>query len=289
MRPRRHARARTEVAAGAIVVALGLLVVFGIPFIRDSRRPPYHPVRQSAQFHSLTAALELHANEFEGYPPSDANDPLGVPYCGAMKLCEGAMGQDLLGMHAQSVFRADGLDRAGTLELYPDDFEVRERAEREANLKARKGPYVQPENANAYRLVDIYGEGATGPFDGDLFVLCDTYVKKRPSGEKTGMPILYYRANPNGLAHDVNDPDNQANIYDYRDNQALLGLGVPGEPNAVHPLVAPRRFYMNTQSDKFVGQSRPYNADKFIFISAGYDGLYGTADDICNFQWKYRE
>ena len=34
---------------------------------------------------------------------------------------------------------------------------------------------------------------------------------------------------------------------------------------------------------------RPYRADSYILISAGYDGLYGTRDDICNFDWKYRE
>jgi hypothetical protein len=27
--------------------------------------------------------------------------------------------------------------------------------------------------------------------------------------------------------------------------------------------------------------------DSYILISAGKDGLYGTADDICNFEWKY--
>jgi hypothetical protein len=100
------------------------------------------------------------------------------------------------------------------------------------------------------------------------------------------MPILYYRANSKGTAHDVNNPDNPENIYDYRDNQILLRLGVPGEPNAGHPLADPKRFYMNTQSNS---TSRPYNVDKFILISAGEDGLYGTADDICNFDWKYRE
>jgi len=35
--------------------------------------------------------------------------------------------------------------------------------------------------------------------------------------------------------------------------------------------------------------SRPHRADTFILISAGQDGQYGTADDICNFEWKYRE
>ena len=46
---------------------------------------------------------------------------------------------------------------------------------------------------------------------------------------------------------------------------------------------------MNTRSDKIVTTNRPVNADKFILISAGYDGEYGTADDICNFEWKYRD
>ncbi|MDI9431838.1 MAG: hypothetical protein QM570_08975 [Planctomycetota bacterium] len=26
-----------------------------------------------------------------------------------------------------------------------------------------------------------------------------------------------------------------------------------------------------------------------IRISAGYDGLYGISDDVCNVTWKYRE
>jgi hypothetical protein len=33
----------------------------------------------------------------------------------------------------------------------------------------------------------------------------------------------------------------------------------------------------------------PSCGDSFILISAGQDGLYGTADDICNFEWKYRK
>jgi hypothetical protein len=34
---------------------------------------------------------------------------------------------------------------------------------------------------------------------------------------------------------------------------------------------------------------RPFRADTFILISAGWDGEYGTADDICNFDWRYQE
>ena len=155
-------------------------------------------------------------------------------------------------------------------------------------LADRKGPYLQEENANAFRLVDVFGKGHTGPFLEDTYVLCDTYEKKRPSGKKTGMPILYYRANTKATAHDVNDPNNPANIYNYRDNQALIELGVPGDSNAVHPLANPKRFYLNTKSDKQTIISKPYRGDSYILLSAGYDGLYGTADDVCNFEWKYR-
>jgi len=68
----------------------------------------------------------------------------------------------------------------------------------------------------------------------------------------------------------------------------LVGLGVPGEPNAVHPLSDPKRFYRDIQGDRISAHSRPYRADSFILISAGYDGLYGAAD-VCTFAWKYRE
>lgn len=271
---------RNHVELVLLLLVLALLLVFW----HASRSHVIYPnnVQQRAQLRSMDAAMELFSNEFEGFPPSDANDPTGAAYCGAMKLAEAVMGRDLCGFRSRSGFRADDLDPNGETTLYPNEPD-------KENLEARKGPYLQRENANTYRLADVYGEGNTGPFDEGLLVLCETYPQKRPSGKKTGMPILYYRARPKGTAHDVNDPDNPANIYDCRDNQVLVGLGVPGEPNAVHPLSDPRRFYRNTMSDKSPGQSRPCRPDSFILLSAGYDGLYGTADDICNITWKYRE
>jgi hypothetical protein len=231
----------------------------------------------------MEAALELFNSQFSHYPPSEANDPAGLPYCGAMKLAEAVMGRDLLGFHRSSAFRADGLDPNTHQSLYPEG------APSADNLKARVGPLLPPENARAFRLVDIYGKGKTGPFPENTLVLCDVYERKRPGGKKTGMPILYYRANRAGTAHDVNNPDNPQNVYSYKDNDALVRLGVPGDPNAVHPLAEPKRFYLNTRGDKVTGSSRPLRSDSFILISAGRDGLYGTADDICNFAWRYRE
>jgi hypothetical protein len=259
-------------------------LVFYFAFVRgkvrinvDRRNAP-----QKGRYGALNAAVELFANEFGSYPPSDANDPTGQPYCGAMKLVEAVIGRDLLGLHVRSAYRVDGLDPNGLKPLYPPKPDA-------ANLKLRKGPFVMAKNANAYRLVDIYGKGNTGPFPEDTLVLCDTYGHKRPSGQKTGMPILYYRADSLGDAHDFNNPDSARNIYHYQDNQALLALGVPGKPGEKHPLADPKRFYQNTLSPKSRATPEPYRRDSFILISAGWDGEYGTADDICNFEWRYRQ
>jgi hypothetical protein len=276
-------------ATGQVVLLFCFLLIL-ILFVLPHCHPHPHPanVPQRAQLHSMEAALELFNCEFDRYPPSDANDAGRLPYCGAMKLAEALMGQDLLGLHSDSIFRRDGLDAAG-MRLYPPDINAPPPRLRDASLKARKGPFLPVETANAFRLVDIYGKGKTGPFPEDTLVLCDTYKRKRPSGKKTGMPILYYRANRAGKAHDVNDPDNPQNIYSYKDNDALVHLGVPDDPNAVHPLADPKRFYLNTRNDRVGAPAQPSRKESFILISAGWDGLYGTADDICNFEWRYHE
>ena len=260
-----------------LFVSLLLLIFFVLPEIH-SNPDRARNIKQCAQFHSCEAALELFANESRHSPPSDANDETGLPYCGAMKLAEALMGQDLWGVHRQSRFRLDGTDPNTGKLLYA-----------RVTLEGRRGPFLPLESARAHRLLDVYGKGKTGPFAEHVHVLCDCYEQERPGGKKTGMPILYYRADVNGTAHDVNAPDNPENIYDYRDNQALIALGVPGKPGKVHPLADPKRFYLNTQSHKSPERPVPYCADRYILISAGRDGLYGTEDDICNFDWKYRK
>jgi len=262
-----------------IFVFVSCLAIFGFVLSHSGPHISYRDAELMAQLNAMNASVKLTAYELDGYPPSEANDSTGRPYCGAMKLTEALMGQDLRGFHIRSAYRADGLDPNSLIPLYPPEPDA-------ANLQLRKGPFLHAGNADAWRLVDIYGKGNTGSFAEDTFVLCDPYARMRPSGEKTGMPILYYRADSSGTAHDVLNPDNPQNIYHYRDNHALVLLGVPGQPGAQHPLADPKRFYLNMQDRK---TSTPYRRYSFILISAGQDGLYGTADDICNFEWKYRK
>ena len=276
-----------------IVILMGLLV----PALNRVRIYA-KTVKQSAQFHSIEAAIELFNNAFDGYPESGGIDSDGMMYCGAMKLCEAMMGQDMLGFHTNSNFRADGCDPVDpTIVLY-DPL---------ADLTARKGPYLPPESADAVPVGEIW---STGPravtsltasdmeFMATSRVLCDVYTRKLTSGKKVGMPILYYKADTTGrgrfhyssVVGAMTPVDNQGNIYSFLDNQDLLDLSMPGASLTYsYPLADPERFYQNTLTDKVPIPPRPFRADTYILISAGYDAEYGTADDIMNFEWKYKE
>jgi type II secretory pathway pseudopilin PulG len=270
-----------------IVILIGLLV----PALNQVRQFAKE-VKQEAQFNSINVAIELFNSEFETFPDSSATGPDGGAYCGAMKLGEAMVGQDLMGFHPHSIFKSDGTDYSGN-KLYSIA------GGGAVDTTARKGPYLPIENANAYRLDDIYAE--TLSFDSSHFVLCDVFgrVTNRNTGKRIGMPILYYKANTANTKHNLDNPDDPDNIYNYKDNQSLVLLGKPWDPPSAggiahrlavetgHP--AGWRFYENTWNDQVTTTVRPYRSDTYILISAGNDGEYGTADDICNFDWRYKQ
>ena len=274
VRSRGQMKGRGLAIAGIAVPAVMLFVLLRWPPVW--RSPPRFT--QKNKFHSINVALELFRAEFDGFPPSDALDPIGLQYCGAMKLAEALMGQDLLGFHPDSRFRIDGTDGVPP-PLGPKTLYV------PATEQERKDyVYLPLENANAYKLQDLYAN--TAGFKKDSIGLCDVYtrVRHRGTGKRAGMPVLYYKADTSKTAHNLNNPDDPDNIYNYRDNHELLGLGVPWDPNEKHPLFTnPKIFYEMTKNRYIRTQSIPHNADSFILISAGYDGLYGTKDDIVNF------
>ncbi|MHC4160381.1 MAG: type II secretion system protein [Planctomycetota bacterium] len=265
-----------------IIILIGLLVP-ALNMVKQYAKR----VRQKAQFHSIDVAMELFNNEWDGYPDSDAQDEIGDAYCGALKLCEAMVGQDLIGFHPDSHFRSDGEDGLGNPLYATPTFDP---ATDPDNLKARK-TYLQLENVHAYRLWNIYGRGGCGPFDEELFVLCDVYnrVRNQDTGKKIGMPILYYKADTSNTMHDPNGPlpepdDDKDYIYNYHDNDELVELGMPWD-STDHPMFTnPEIFYEMTRNRKVqIDSGRPNRADSYILISAGPDGEYGTRDDIFNF------
>ncbi|MEN6337800.1 MAG: type II secretion system protein [Phycisphaerales bacterium] len=284
----RRKRAFTIVELLTVMSIIVILISLLVPALNKARRYAAY-VKQKAMLHSMDAAIELFHNEYGSYPPSDGMDKkvtgTSSPYCGAMKLAEALMGQDLLGFHSNSVFRADGMDVTGTIPLYPA-------SPTSANLKSRMGPYLAAENANAFTMKSIYGTASS--FQLTSYVLCDVYERQMATGEKTGMPILYYKAN---TANNLHDPNNflptidnpNGNIYNYMDNQQLVGLGKPWETSTgTHALARWEQFYRVTQNHMISTARQPYRSDTYILLSAGYDGEYGTVDDIFNFEWRYR-
>jgi type II secretory pathway pseudopilin PulG len=280
-----------------IIVLIGLLV----PALNRVRRYA-KLVKQKAQFHSIGVALDLFNAEYDGYPDSNAYDETGAGYCGAMKLCEAMVGKDLKGFHPNSRFRRDGLDGAGT-QLYPDPLVVPAIVYSE-NLKMRKS-YLQLENANAFSLDRIYAPAdiTAGGYDPNTFVLCDVYnrVQHRVTAKKIGMPILYYRADTTKTGHPLPGvvpplATLGTYIYDVRDNDGLITLGLPWVSGYSHPLARgglttagvnivdwPRLFYEKTRNNGIPSGDRPYRDDSYILLSAGFDGEYGTSDDVFNF------
>ncbi|MCE5184728.1 MAG: type II secretion system GspH family protein [Planctomycetaceae bacterium] len=291
-----------------IAVLIGLLVP-ALNLVKDHAKE----IQQKAQFHAIDVGLEMFKSEFGAYPDSFEN-ALEVPridtdnnYCGSEKLAEALVGWDLLGFHPKSGFRSDGenffaavgadvwvYDTVDGLQI-PGSYEE---ADNVANVKARKGPMIDLENANAFRMQDVYGATNLLDFNPNNFVLCDVFAKKRVSAVKTGMPILYYRARTAFQFQDYGDTKrNRDDVYDYDDNIALINLGTAEAQSQPHEFengigkVNYLKFedmILNTQVQEATGGAtglrRPYRADSYIMISAGKDGIYGTADDIFNFE-----
>ncbi len=243
---------------------------------------------QKNQFRNMETGLQAFEIDYGEYPDSSATDITGMPYCGAMKFAEAMVGQDGLGFNPDSKFTAD--DGAGPTELYPP-------TPTPENLRKRR-EYLEAKDAQLGRLANLYaGPGVFTTNTDGLPLLCDVYKRSElrdSKGTRLGMPILYYKANTSKLMHDVNNPANPENIYNYKDNDELVKLGVLRDPTIIHPLYqsAPgpdgQVFYEKITDKSALPIQRPYNKNSYILISAGGDGIYGTggslrARDVFNF------
>ena len=290
---------------GVIAILIGLLVP-ALNLVHDFAAE----IQQKAQFHSLEVAIEMFNTEYGYYPPSSDNqfaysgNYSNTPYSGAHKLAEALIGWDLVGFHPRSDFRAEGTfshdDGSGTMingapayhlttDYAPTNTKFAET--REENMKART-PFMDLENANAFMMEDVYQ--TYGSYLADNFLICDEYSRKRYSGEKTGMPVLYWKADTSKTVQDsLADADSSSSntdddIYRYDDNDGILALLTEEQDGTVERMDTPAEFddFINNEN---IGEvygttiNRPYRASSYILISAGKDGYYGTADDITNF------
>jgi prepilin-type N-terminal cleavage/methylation domain-containing protein len=312
---------------GIIAILIGLLVP-ALNQVKDYAKQ----VQQRSQFHSIDVALELFKAEFGTYPESYDNiDPFipanmkyagATSYCGANKLAEALVGLDMLGFHPNSDFRSTGqnnvINKLGAnvanVLVYHASTAVVNWETGDENIRARKGPYIDFENANVFRMNEVYTPAnlaLSGSFGADYadpqfgnsypLTLCDVYAKRRTAtnNKKTGAPILYFRARTNyneqnclrylNTATGTITDGIQDDIYYLADNYTMLKLNSADDSTVIHPLAGTTPAdACQIFEDKIVNKQvttlrRPYRAGSYILLSAGKDGLYGTADDIYNF------
>jgi type II secretory pathway pseudopilin PulG len=290
----------------AVIVLILSMIVPGINYTKKVAKE----LRVRAQIKGLGEGIEAFYGIYDYYPPSNRSrktDSSTKYTCGAEKMAEALVGLDLQGYDPQSTFDVEtsitsprvyavaGIDGATA-------------ADAKASLDRRKEMFVTPthdmvavdvNSANPDGLYanwkDLYAT-AKGPKSGRL--LCDAMkVKDLPGTTMTaGTPFLYYRANTDTKVFDKTKES--GNIYNYEDNKDLLALGRVSEegyhewyrnPGTGSPATPPAagdlaRFYDAITNPAVTTYARPYNANTFIIISAGYDGIFGTKDDITNFK-----
>lgn len=301
MKPTGEKRGFTIIELLTVMSIIVILISLLVPSLNRVRRVA-KSVAQRTQFYDIEKALEEYrADNDDEYPDSDPCDsspaPAIVPYCGAMKLAEAMIGQDGMGLHEDSIFRADGLSADDSIDYYLFDLSVETDASSETVAqrlsRGQRIKYLENDDVGRCKLREMFPVATLiGPFqeDPDLYpnaVLCDVFLRTQISsgprtGEKVGMPVLYYKADVRQLYHDANLPGQS--IYNSADNYDLLALGLPWDALDFHPLLVLTEFYEATQNKDIITTPTPYKKDQYILISAGYDGRYGTRDDVFNFR-----
>jgi prepilin-type N-terminal cleavage/methylation domain-containing protein len=299
-----------------IAMLLGILVP-ALNLVRKLAKD----TNQKAQFHGIDVGIETYGNENDGQYPESRPLPNYAPTVaneqtvGAQRLAEALIGRDMLGFDPNTSWDADFDHLLKDRYASTKSPKVSSLAQVDASLNRRQGPYLKVERTDAFQVGELYTDsiGAGLVYDGITYpsspapVLTDTYRVKKVvrSGKNVmaGTPILYYKANINTklfpdttvapFASAVPDPNAEGSIYVSSDNERLIYLGTVKDQAIRHrfdhstPALVPegRWFFYSTITNKqIVSQARPFNSDSYILMSAGADGIYGTRDDIYNFE-----
>ncbi len=267
-------------------------------------------LKQKSVLHALEVGLEFFHDENDGYPQSkvESSDGKGASplICGAQHLAEALLGRDQRGFDPVSKWYAPKQDPA-----------VKEYQTDPTSLNRRKKMYVELKDSAVVLLENLYDSYSGNVYSSDgtgkilAPVITDIFRQRQitlPSGQKyyVGNPILYYKANEasRDFEWDPLPAKESRLIYNYEDNAALIQLGPVKDPANTKHLFDPAEPYTYTDpqgaAKTGTGKQRiyntitdhsmrtfhkPFNPQSFILISAGYDGIFGTKDDVTNFNY----
>lgn len=275
-------------------------------------------LRQKSVFHSMEIGLELFSKDFEDYPDSKVLPGYAAAnqICGSQHLVEALVGRDEAGLEPRTGWYApnDALYQSSLPSSFYDSTA-------EESRNRRKGPYAELKYVDVFTIYELWqgnngssqiydSQGATTPaLRAPVFT--DTFKRitvSLPNGNsvRVGMPILYFKANrsaPQPFRLDaagrttVTNPgvaDMQKWTYNFLDNAAVVDLPPLEDSSKAHyvDLQNPSKTKAQVFYEQITQRSepdrpfyKPFNANKYLLISAGWDGLYGTKDDITNFEY----
>ena len=305
------------IVVAVITLLIGMMSTGMRLVVRASKK-----LKQKSILHAFETGLELYNKDFDDYPdsrrtPETTNTDV---VCGAHHLAEALVGRDEKGLDPLTKWYAP----SSTQEVYASQAKGSSQTEIDASLNRRKGPYVELRDTGVVLIKDLFetSRDLRNVFSEDIGkrspVLTDIFTMSTEIGTNTfklGTPILYFRANSSSrLFRSKDDPatttkdesDIKYWIYDFNDNRRVAAIGPRDkdsaprhfpDPDANPPGSGKNReemFYERVTNPKVVyspppGQGepyyKPYNPKTFILMSAGYDGVYGTKDDVTNFNY----
>lgn len=303
-----------------VMSIIALLIGILVPGMRGVTKMAKE-LKQKSYFHNMDVGLNLFREDFGNFPSSDAQGSGGNgQITGAHHLAEAMVGRDGRGFEptqnriwnypGQADARTpddlyqtdsdDSLERRKELYIDPKDMGLVDLSEIYSDIKVNDGDYT------------CY-DSTTGPAP----VFTDVFERRMAetaAGDKlkVGTPIVYFVADDtSSLFREMEDkpstPFNETTetsmwIYDYQDNQCIFNLpGLKdgsqhkydfeyqeGDP-AMHgndlfyeAITNPEATRQSTVNSSIYFR-KPYNARSFLLISAGWDGIFGTKDDVQNF------
>jgi type II secretory pathway pseudopilin PulG len=292
-----------------IAMLLGILVP-ALNLVRKLAKD----TNQKAQFHGIDVGIATYGNENDGrYPDSTAflSAAAKQTTVGAQRLAEALVGRDMLGLDPNTSWNAYADELLKDRYASQNPPKNSSLPQVKASLNRREGPYLSIEKTEAFQVGQLF-TNTFKVYDGlatPAPVLTDTYrVKRVTIRGKTmmaGTPILYYKANASSLTFpDTNSPPDITNpdcndIYCSIDNQELIDCYQMMKPQVNQQSNRHRfdtdydvdgthkgrwYFYDKITNKQITSQARPFNMTSYILMSAGADGIYGTRDDIYNFE-----
>lgn len=310
-----HTRTRKAFTLVELLTVMAIIVVLiGIltPALSAARNRATRTAVK-AQINSISVGLEAFRNDQGEYVPSNAvlyakdrvaPDPeltlwevgsSGMPLQGANLLVDAMVGRDFLGYDPR-------VQQVGATNSNYDRW---------APNNDRRQPYIPVDG------VDVTTEAEPprdqlGAYDIDATMQQIDGIRVPVFRDKFGWPILYYRANPtvtqnSPIIQTVTGTTNGNWVYDGQDNEQFTSYADPNNhrikdanqalPTASYTTGGDRltnnfaefiRSFRATTYDPNNGVDilypRPVKSDSFIILSAGRDGLFGTLDDVANFE-----